>query len=86
LPYENLVAESIPEISKDFANHVKKYSEAGAASVTAIYFVLSLESKDEGHVFRKKQFRFSSRRHNLFNGRIFIEIKKPSIILGFLMN
>jgi hypothetical protein len=54
LPYENLIAENIPKISKDFANHVKKYSEAAAVSVTAIYYVLSLEAKDEGHGFRKK--------------------------------
>jgi dipeptidyl aminopeptidase/acylaminoacyl peptidase len=36
LPNENLIAENIPEISKELANQVKKYSEARGASLVAI--------------------------------------------------
>lgn len=37
LPNENLIAENIPEISKELANQVKKYSEARGASLAAIH-------------------------------------------------
>ncbi len=37
LPNENLIAENIPEISKELANQVKKYSEARGASLVAIH-------------------------------------------------
>jgi dipeptidyl aminopeptidase/acylaminoacyl peptidase len=36
VPNENLITENIPEISKDLANQVKKYTEARGASLTAI--------------------------------------------------
>ncbi len=37
VPNENLIVENIPEISKDLANQVKKYSEARGASLAAIH-------------------------------------------------
>lgn len=37
LPNENLITENIPEISKDLANQVKKYTESRGASLTAIH-------------------------------------------------
>ena len=36
VPNENLITENIPEISKDLANQVKKYTEARGASFVAI--------------------------------------------------
>ncbi len=37
LPNENLITENIPEITKELASQVKKYSEARGASVVAIH-------------------------------------------------
>lgn len=37
VPNENLIAENIPEISKDLASQVKKYSEARSAAIVAIH-------------------------------------------------
>jgi dipeptidyl aminopeptidase/acylaminoacyl peptidase len=37
VPNENLIAENIPEISKDLANQVKKYSEARGAGLVAVH-------------------------------------------------
>lgn len=37
VPNENLITENIPEISKDLANHVKKYTESRGASFAAIH-------------------------------------------------
>ena len=37
VPNENLITENIPEISKDLANQVKKYTEARGASFVAIH-------------------------------------------------
>lgn len=37
VPNENLITENIPEISKDLANQVKKYSEARGASLSGIH-------------------------------------------------
>lgn len=37
VPNENLIAENIPEISKELANQVKRYSEARGASLMAIH-------------------------------------------------
>ena len=36
IPNENLIAENIPEISKELASQVKKYSEARGASLADI--------------------------------------------------
>ena len=36
-PNENLITENIPEISKDLANKVKKYTEARGATLTAVH-------------------------------------------------
>lgn len=37
VPNENLIAEGIPEISKDLSNQVKKYSESRGASLSGIH-------------------------------------------------
>ena len=37
VPNENLITENIPEISKDLANQVKKYTEARGAGIVAIH-------------------------------------------------
>ena len=36
VPNENLITENIPEITKDLANQVKKYTESRGASFVAI--------------------------------------------------
>ncbi len=37
VPNENLIAENIPEISKDLANQVKKYTESRSASLVSVH-------------------------------------------------